>query len=196
LKPDGANTILKYEEIEEYVRAVIETRLKESQLQYQAIKRGIAKIIPKSLLNIMTSKELEIWVCGKNIIDVELLSRHTKYSGEYEVEHPVMKMFWRMMNEMLESDRQKFIKFCWGQERIPPNDASFSAQNVRMMIKMAPKTETQEQMDMKLPRADTCFFNLTMPVYSSFEIMLKKVMQAIYMDNVSMNAEEAQVGED
>jgi len=31
LKPDGSNTRIKYEEIEEYVRAVIETRLQESQ---------------------------------------------------------------------------------------------------------------------------------------------------------------------
>lgn len=64
------------------------------------------------------------------------------------------------------------------------------------MIKMAKATETTEQQDMVLPTADTCFFNLTLPKYSSYEIMLKKVMQAINLDNVSMNAEEAQVGED
>jgi len=102
-------------------------------------------MIPKSLLNIVTSKDLEIWVCGKNIIDVELLSRHTKYTGEYNEDHEVMKMFWRMMDELHETDKQKFIKFCWGQERIPPNDASFASQNVRLMIKMAPKTETTEE---------------------------------------------------
>jgi len=53
----------------------------ESRPQLQAIKRGISKIIPASLLNIVTSKELEVWVCGRNIIDVELLKRHTQYGG-------------------------------------------------------------------------------------------------------------------
>lgn len=76
---------------------IIHTRLRESQAQYQAIKRGISKMIPKSLLNIVTSKELEVWVCGKNVVDVELLQRHTKYSGQYDKEHPVIERFWQMM---------------------------------------------------------------------------------------------------
>lgn len=104
---------------------VIEARLRESQAQYQAIKRGISKIIPSSLLNIVTSKELEIWVCGRNTVDVELLQRHTDYKGKYTVDHPVIQMFWQLMNEFDEVIKGKFIKFCFAQERIPPNDIAF-----------------------------------------------------------------------
>lgn len=115
----------------------LEARLSESKAQYQAIKRGISKIIPPSILNIVTAKELEIWICGRNIIDVELLQRHTKYTGSYNEEHPVILMFWQMLHQMEEHDKQKFIKFCWGQERIPANDQAFNDQNVRFMIKQA-----------------------------------------------------------
>lgn len=54
-------------------------RLRESQPQYNSIKRGISKVIPQSLFNIVTAKELEIWVCGKPHVDIDLLRRHTKY---------------------------------------------------------------------------------------------------------------------
>lgn len=96
LKPNGANCRVAFEEIESYVRTVLDERLRESQPQYEAIKRGIFKIIPKSLMNIVTSKELENWVCGRNTIDVDLLMRHTKYTGVYSETHPVIKTFWEM----------------------------------------------------------------------------------------------------
>jgi hypothetical protein len=51
-------------------------------------------IIPCSLLNIVTSKELEVWVAGRNSVDVELLSRHTIYTGAYNADHPVIQNFW------------------------------------------------------------------------------------------------------
>jgi hypothetical protein len=85
----------------------------------------------------VTSKELEIWVCGKNTIDIDLLMRHTSYSGAYKIDHPVIQTFWKMLRECREDEKQKFIKFCWGQERIPANDQSFTSQNVRFMIKQA-----------------------------------------------------------
>ena len=44
--------------------------------------------------------------------------------------------------------------------------------------------------DTLLPTADTCFFNLGLPRYSSLEIMTKNILLAINMDCVSMNAEE------
>ena len=81
----------------DYVSEVIKARLKESQLQYNAIKRGIAKHIPPSLFNIVTAKELEIWVCGRNNVDIDLLRHHTKYQGgsdAYSEEHAVIKNFW------------------------------------------------------------------------------------------------------
>jgi hypothetical protein len=44
-------------------------------------------------------------------------------------------MFWQFLRELREDEKQKFIKFCWGQERIPANDGDFTRNNVRFMIK-------------------------------------------------------------
>ncbi len=75
---DGTEVELKqglvsYDERVEYVRQSIKAKLQESRLQCLAIKRGISKIIPSSIFNIVTSKELETWICGKNHIDLDLL---------------------------------------------------------------------------------------------------------------------------
>lgn len=114
LKPNGKEVRVKFSEIQDYVSAVIEARLRESQPQYNAIKRGISKIIPCSLFNIVTSKELEVWACGKFTVDVDLLKRHTSYSGSYNPDHQTIQLFWEFLHEIREEEKQKFIKFCWG----------------------------------------------------------------------------------
>lgn len=92
----------------------------------------MAKIVPEALLNLATPQELETWVCGKNIIDVALLKRHTKYgtgkksSGASLAEDSdLVKWFWEVLEEASEEDKRKFVKFCWGQERLPANDEEF-----------------------------------------------------------------------
>jgi hypothetical protein len=82
LKEDGKQLKVQYEERIDYIKQAIYTRLKECSLQCEAIKRGIAKIIPEALLNMVTYNELETWVCGKAVVDIDLLKRHTKYGGD------------------------------------------------------------------------------------------------------------------
>lgn len=43
--------------------------------------------------------------------------------------------------------------------------------------------------DGALPKADTCFFNLELPDYSSKEVMKQRILLAIHTDSDSMNAE-------
>lgn len=55
------------------------------------------------------------------------------------------------------------------------------------MIK--PMISNNKNQDQCLPKADTCFFNIELPDYSTKEIMQKKVMLAVNLDNVSINAD-------
>lgn len=45
-------------------------------------------------------------------------------------------------------------------------------------------------LDKYLPKADTCFFNFELPLYSCKEVMKKQILFAISFDNVSLNAEQ------
>ena len=48
----------------------------------------------------------------------------------------------------------------------------------------------EKKSDQSLPKADTCFFNIELPNYSTKEILKSKLLLAINMDCVSINADE------
>lgn len=121
-------------------------------------------------------------------MDVELLKKHTKYSGGLNEESRRIKFFWDIMRELPEIDRLKIIRFCWGQERLPINSEEFERNNIRFMIK--PMVASNRNQDQSLPKADTCFFNIELPDYSSKTIMKEKILLAVNLDNVSINADE------
>lgn len=137
---------MTYDERVEFIEQALYTRLKECQLHCQAIKRGISQVIPEALLNMVTYSELETWVCGKSIVDIDLLKRHTKYGGDKKTtllseDSRRIKWLWEVLRAFSEEDKQKFIKFCWGQHRLPANDEEFERRQTRFMIKPAMNTK-------------------------------------------------------
>ena len=86
-------------------------------------------------LLVVTARELEIWICGKSKVDFELLKRHTKYSSGLSENSERVKLFWEVISNFREDDKLRFIKFCWGQERLPANDEEFERTNTRFLIK-------------------------------------------------------------
>lgn len=99
---------------------------------------------------------------------------------------------------MSQEERRKFIRFCFAQSTIPPNDEEFERRQLRFLLrpvtaddkKKKDKDVAQHIKDQRLPKADTCFFNFELPAYSSKEIMKQKILFAISFDNVSLNAEQ------
>ena len=62
-----------------------------------------------------------------------------------------------------------------------------------MIRPVAGKGSGENNLDKRLPEADTCFFNFGLPKYSSKEVMKKQILSAITLDNVSLNAEQENV---
>ncbi len=48
----------------------------------------------------------------------------------------------------------------------------------------------QKNNDQSLPKADTCFFNIQLPNYSTKQILKQRLLLAINMDSVSINADQ------
>ena len=107
-------------------------------------------------------------MCGRSKVDFELLKRHTKYSGGLNDTAPRVIYLWEVLNTLKETEKLRFVKFCWGQERLPANDEEFQRTQTRFMIK--PASYSSSVPDQALPKADTCFFNLELPNYSSKEV--------------------------
>jgi Ubiquitin-protein ligase len=117
-----------------------------------------------------------------------LLQRHTRYSGGLNEDSPRVKFLWQVLKELSETEKLRFVKFCWGQERLPANDEEFERTQTRFMIK--PATYATNNPNTALPKADTCFFNLELPNYSSKEILKERLLLAINTDCDSINADQ------
>lgn len=56
------------------------------------------------------------------------------------------------------------------------------------MIK--PMVANVKEQDQALPKADTCFFNIELPDYSSKAVAKDKILVAVNLDNVSIDADQ------
>ena len=63
-------------------------------------------------------------------INIELLKRHTEYSGMGK-DDPRIALFWKCLESYSNEERRRFIKFAWGQKRIPSSDREWSEKGAR-----------------------------------------------------------------
>jgi hypothetical protein len=187
LLPRGTSTKVTFERRFEYIELALKTRIEESTRQTEAIIKGLTQIIPGPYLKCITNKDLEIHICGTKEVDFKLLKKNTIYSGGLKKDSELITNFWKVLEEMKEGDRLRFIKFCWGQERLPATEDDYTKTQTRFMIK--PSMNTTADQKTMLPKADTCFFNLELPNYPSKEVMQERILLAINFDSDSLNAE-------
>jgi hypothetical protein len=64
-----------------------------------------------------------------------------------------------------------FLRFAWGRSRLPP------AEKFDQKLKIARLATSKP--DSSLPQSHTCFFDLEVPEYSSYEILRSKLLYAI-----------------
>jgi len=79
LNPKKLISQSSFEKRGEWAEYVEKIRLDESKKQAEAIRKGLSLVVPEGLLNLLTWRELETLVCGKPILDVDLLRTNTVY---------------------------------------------------------------------------------------------------------------------
>ena len=134
---------------------------------------------------------MESWVCGDKFIDTDLIRRNTKLVG-YTSDDEVIKNFWEIFESFTQTDRRRFIKFCYAIERLPQTDEDWKRLKLEFTIQELKKTNKQNKpvpADDLLPEAQTCFFQFKLPRYTSKERMRRQIVCAFTVDNESMNAE-------
>ena len=108
-------------------------------MQCAAIRRGLVKIIPESMLNQIYFEEMESWVCGDKFIDIDLVRRNTKLVG-FSADDEVIKNFWEIFESLTQPDRRRFIKFCYAIERLPQTDEDWKRLKLEFTIVELKKT--------------------------------------------------------
>lgn len=79
--------------------------------------------------------------------------------------------FWEVMREFSRAERQAFLRFAWGQSRLPHSAAEWTQKFVLMAC--------AHNDDAHLPISHTCFFQVELPRYSCKAVMRAKLLYAI-----------------
>jgi len=174
LCPLGKQRKVTAENCQEYADLLERFRLSEIGVQIDAMKRGIAPLVPARLMPVFNWQELQGLCCGVADIDVETLHSRTKYIGGMSVTDKSIKYFWDVLsNDFSPEDRTQFLRFVWGRERMSEVD------DITFTIGPHLQARDSGNPDAFLPQAHTCFMSLSLPEYTSHEIMKNRLLFAI-----------------
>jgi len=157
-----------------YVELAERHRLKANADAFKLLREGLACVLPIELLPLFTASELEQLVSGTRVVDVNMLRQCTEYEN-ISPDSDTVKNFWSVLEEMTDDERTLFLRFVWARSRMPT-----SAQDSSMNFKLlGAQGAAKDDPDRYLPHAQTCFFSLSLPPYSTKEIMRNKLIYAI-----------------
>ena len=171
LTHNGKKLELTFYNRKQYVKIALKQKIKEWDTQVAAIRKGLDEMIPLSCLKLFTPAEIEILVCGKEELNLKLLKSVTNYCG-YSADSDIVQWLWEALEHFSPEDQGLFLRFVSGKTRLPHTAADFSHQFEIHSL-------SRPVADQSLPIAATCFFKLSLPSYSSKEILEKKLLFAI-----------------
>ena len=169
LKPGGENIMINNFNKSEYVELYIDWYFNKSIEEYfGSFEKGFYKVFNRNLTKILTPQELELIICGTQILDFHELKIAAVYE-EFDKNSETIKYFWEILFDFNEEEKKKFLSFVTGCDRAPIDG-----------LGSLPITITNGGSDInQLPTAHTCFNNLILPDYKDKEKMKKALLTAI-----------------
>ena len=112
-----------------YVEAIMPY---EEQIKY--IQKGLFSILGDGIQGVFTEEEMNFIISGQDDIDLRDLKENVIYKGEYNENHPVIKMFWEKLVTLNKNELIKFLQFSTGSSAVPI-DGFGSLKDIRGRIK-------------------------------------------------------------
>ncbi|KAG7098569.1 hypothetical protein E1B28_000502 [Marasmius oreades] len=176
LKEGGETLPVTQENKREFVQLSAQYRLYSSiKDQIENLLGGFYEIIPKDLITIFNEQELELLISGTPDIDVDEWRAATEYNG-YTGSDPNIVWWWRALKSFNRDERAKVLSFATGTSRVPLG-GFLELQGVQGNQKFSIHKAYGESD--RLPQAHTCFNQIDLPQYSSYEMLRQQVLLAI-----------------
>ncbi|KAH8107868.1 hypothetical protein BXZ70DRAFT_1014411, partial [Cristinia sonorae] len=177
LKEGGATIPVTEENKREFVQLSAQYRLYSSiKEQIESLLTGFYEIIPKDLITIFDEKELELLISGTPDIDVDEWRAATEYNG-YTSSDPVIVWWWRALKSFNREERAKVLSFATGTSRVPLG-GFVDLQGVQGVQRFSIHRAYGDTD--RLPSAHTCFNQIDLPQYSSYEMLRQQLLLAIH----------------
>ncbi|KAL6310318.1 hypothetical protein BKA93DRAFT_924556 [Sparassis latifolia] len=176
LKENGSSIPVTQENKREFVQLSAQYRLYSSiKDQIESLLTGFYEIIPKELISIFNEQELELLISGTPDIDVDEWRSATEYNG-YTSSDPVIVWWWRALKSFNREERAKVLSFATGTSRVPLG-GFVDLQGVQGVQRFSIHRAYGDTD--RLPQAHTCFNQIDLPQYSSYEMLRQQLLLAI-----------------
>lgn len=173
---DGRNVAVTETNKHEYVKSIVEYKLNTSvKEQMDNFLVGFYSLIPKELITIFDEQEVELLISGLPDIDVDDWKNNTTYVN-YTAGCKQVNYFWRAVRSFDVEERAKLLQFATGTSKVPLNGfKELGGVNGTCKFSIHRDYGSEE----RLPSSHTCFNQLNLPAYSSYEVLRGTLLHAI-----------------
>ncbi len=182
LKPMGKDIVVFDENKGEFIQLFIDYHLrKKVQPQLESFLDGFYSLVPRDCVSSLDPDELEFFLCGISSLDLADWRQNTTYKSYYNPEHDVIKWFWKVMENVGEEYRQKFLQFATGSSRVPAEGFKGLMSNSGRVCAFCIEPKEYTGPDTSFVVAHTCFNRIELPNYPSLELMelsIRKVLDS------------------
>ncbi|RGP79709.1 e3 ubiquitin- ligase huwe1 [Fusarium longipes] len=176
LIPNGREITVTEENKHDYVRLVVEHKLLSSVKEQMAhFLQGFHDIIPAELISIFNEQELELLISGLPDIDIDDWKSNTEYHN-YTPSSQQIQWFWRALRSFDKEERAKMLQFVTGTSKVPLNGfKELEGMNGVNRFNIHRDYGNKD----RLPSSHTCFNQLDLPEYESYDHLRSQIMKAI-----------------
>ncbi|XP_019363702.1 PREDICTED: ubiquitin-protein ligase E3C [Gavialis gangeticus] len=173
LKPGGKDIPVTSANRIAYIHLVADYRLNKQIRQHcLAFRQGLANVVNLEWLRMFDQQEIQVLISGAQVpISLDDLKSFTNYSGGYSADHPVIKIFWRVVESFTDEEKRKLLKFVTSCSRPPL--LGFKELYPAFCIHNG-----GSDLD-RLPTASTCMNLLKLPEFYDENLMRSKLLYAI-----------------
>ncbi|KAL2835186.1 hypothetical protein BDW59DRAFT_4863 [Aspergillus cavernicola] len=173
---NGRNIPVAQDNKEEYLQKVVDYRLVVSvREQLDNFLKGFHEIIPPELISIFNEQELELLISGLPEIEVDDWKANTEYHN-YSASSPQIQWFWRAVRSFDKEERAKLLQFVTGTSKVPLNGfKELEGMNGVSRFNIHRDYGNRD----RLPSSHTCFNQLDLPEYDSYETLRQRLYIAM-----------------
>jgi len=176
LKPGGNEIEVTEENKKHYVYLYCKHKMCVNiKDQINAFLKGFYQVIPFKLISMFDEQELELLISGLPTIDVADMKANTTYT-RFTTTSKQVQWFWRALKSFDEATKAKFLQFATGTSKVPIG--GFSRLEGMTGVQLFQISMDNRSTD-RLPCAHTCFNQLDLPLYETYDKLREKLLQAI-----------------
>ncbi|MES1904277.1 MAG: WW domain containing E3 ubiquitin protein ligase 1 [Paramarteilia canceri] len=180
LIPGGANILVTEENKLSYIELIIEWKYIGSiQKKLDIITNAFEEVMPVIFLDIFTTAEIELVLCGQKKIDIDDWEKNTNYFSGYTSNSTQIKWFWAFLRQSNEEIQSRMLQFVTGTSSVPLEGfANLKSQKDTLQFSIK-KVPFKSKYNAALPVSHACFNSLELPDYPTYEMLVKKLTLAL-----------------